>query len=157
MTSQEYLSVIRGLSDTTIEGEPSKTELITTQRALVGVHAAALDLPAARWEGEGNEFLLDDYRDSTRSLYASLRRRFGEGDAYYCLEDRELVRRSISDDLSEIAEDLASALVAVEKGLEPSVVLWDLQVLFWTHWGAHLVDVTRRIYQLASDTSLGVV
>lgn len=113
-------------------------------RLLPRIYSAGIDLPNFEPEEEGGE-------RSVRASVAKLRSLLGEYDSYWEIfdpyEDEPPVCGSLSDDLSDIYQDLVRPLMEFEEGRVRTAV-WDWKFNINGHAGDHLVDAMRAIHRL---------
>lgn len=97
--------------------------------------------------------------ESRFELFIRLRRILGELDTYAMDYDASLgdgqMSGSLADDLTDIYFELKRGLRMLEKGqnrLERAADIWCGSYL--VHWGQHLVDAERHLYELQVSRSL---
>lgn len=88
--------------------------------------------------------------DARFELFSSLRHSLGEHDGYWLEFDLnegfQCMSGSLADDLTDIYCELKSGLRILDG--EPDMALDDWQSSYKVHWGQHLVDAERHIYNL---------
>ncbi len=112
-------------------------------------------------------FLEDDAREGGYSeanlevrfeLFSKLHRLLGEKDAYwmeYDLGHEECRSGSLADDLTDIYCELKQGLRLLEENTEELVgILQRWRHGFRLHWGKHLVDAERHLYDLSTRGAL---
>lgn len=123
------------------------TWLKRMSQLLPQLHAAvaALGIP----DDEISHSLRPDL-DARFELFAELRELLGERDAYWMEFDvgQEAHHKSgsLADDLTDIYCELKHGLRTLEE--EPSVAYDDWRSGFRLHWGRHLVDAERHLFEL---------
>jgi hypothetical protein len=119
------------------------------------LHAAvaALDLP----EPEYGHYASADL-DARFELYSQLRNLLGERDSYWMefdvAEDEQSMSGSLADDLTDIYCELKNGLKLVDGEPERAVEGWHKG--FCLHWGQHLVDAERHLYELRARKQLAM-
>ena len=92
--------------------------------------------------------------DARFELYTKLHRLLGERDPYwmeYDLGREECRSGSLADDLTDIYCELKQGLVRLEEErADPGHILGQWQRGYRLHWGRHLVDAERHLYDLSS-------
>lgn len=88
--------------------------------------------------------------DARFEIYSRLRDRLGINDSYWMEFDVALdgqsMTGSLADDLTDIYCDLKSGLNILDE--EPALALDNWRSSFKIHWGQHLVDASRHLYEL---------
>ncbi len=115
---------------------------------LVRIHAAVI-----RLEGDTDARLPEapgpDY-DSRFELYSRLRRLLGERDHYWMVFDSDgqaaELSGSLADDITDIYFELKHGLELLEKDPQRAARQW--RIGYHRHWGQHLVDAERHLYEL---------
>ncbi|EGV51319.1 DUF5063 domain-containing protein [endosymbiont of Riftia pachyptila] len=91
--------------------------------------------------------------DARFEFYSKLRSLLGEKDSYWLefdvAEDGQSKSGSLADDLTDIYCELKEGLNLMEG--EPSQALEGLRVGYHLHWGRHLIDAQRHLYELRSS------
>lgn len=127
------------------------------ERLLPRLHAAiSIELDEAR---ERNAYFIPNL-ETRFELFSKLRKLLGEKDAYWmefdvALED-EHKSGSLADDLTDIYCELKSGLARLDSDEQPSCIQHDWLAGYRLHWGKHLVDAERHLYELASRNALAV-
>jgi len=119
-------------------------------RLLPQLHAAiALFLEEDSREGAHSEANLE----VRFALFSKLHRLLGERDAYwmeYDLGHEECRSGSLADDLTDIYCELKQGLKLLdEQQADPGNILQRWRQGFRVHWGRHLVDAERHLYDLS--------
>jgi hypothetical protein len=112
-------------------------------------------------------FLEEDSRDGAHSeanlevrfaLFSKLHSLLGEKDAYwmeYDLGHEECRSGSLADDLTDIYCELKQGLKLLEQQqADPGNILQRWRRGFRVHWGQHLVDAERHLYELSTRGAL---
>ena len=88
------------------------------------------------------------------SLFTKLHQLLGEKDAYwmeYDLGHEECRSGSLADDLTDIYCELKQGLMLLEEEKsDPDGILRNWRAGYRIHWGKHLVDAERHLYDLSS-------
>ncbi len=94
--------------------------------------------------------------DARFELFAELRRLLGNRDSYWMefdvAQDGQSMSGSLADDLTDIYCELKHGLRLMED--EPERALNDWYSGYQVHWGKHLVDAERHLYELRSRNLL---
>lgn len=119
-------------------------------RLLPRLHAAVVELDGEfgkEFCGSASEF------DQRFELFTRLRRLLGDHDGYRMDDDsmrgEEVMSGSLADDLTDIYFELKRGLKVLSedpKSLSRAADLWCGSYLW--HWGQHLVDAERHLYDL---------
>lgn len=134
-----------------IENEEERAWLPLASRNLAVLHAAMEQFNTS--EVDYKFFTVPDM-DSRFELYCRLKSFFNDCDSYP-LEREEMASKvsetgSLADDFTDIYLELKRGLnvldAAVFDGEEAALKLW--QSGFMLHWGQHLVDAQKHLYQL---------
>ncbi len=109
---------------------------------------AAVDALCAR---DADPFcLVNSDLDTRFEIYSRLRDKLGINDSYWMEFDVALdgqsMTGSLADDLTDIYCDLKSGLSILDE--EPDLALDNWRSSFKIHWGQHLVDASRHLYEL---------
>ena len=99
--------------------------------------------------------------DARFELYGYLRKLLGERDAYWmefdAAHDKQCMSGSLADDLTDIYCELKHGLKLLEgRPSEPARVLSGWRNGYKVHWGQHLVDAERHLYELDTRGQLGL-
>jgi len=94
--------------------------------------------------------------DERFEIYSRLRDRLGGNDSYWMefdvALDSQSMTGSLADDLTDIYCDLKSGLNVLEE--EPGLAVDNWRSSFKMHWGQHLVDASRHLYELDTRNNL---
>ncbi len=94
--------------------------------------------------------------DARFELYAELHDLLGRRDSYWMefdvANDGQCMTGSLADDLTDIYCELKRRLSLLDQ--EPTRACADLRASFTVHWGRHLVDAERHLYELKSRNEL---
>ncbi len=100
--------------------------------------------------------LINSDLDTRFEIYSRLRDRLGANDSYWMEFDVALdgqsMTGSLADDLTDIYCDLKSGLSILDE--EPALALDNWRSSYKIHWGQHLVDASRHLYELDSRKQL---
>jgi hypothetical protein len=117
------------------------------------LHAAVTALGG---EDDPSEHALVADLDARFELYTHLRDLLGGRDAYWMefdgAEDELAMSGSLADDLTDIYCELKHGLKVIEG--EPGTALEGWRRGFRVHWGQHLVDAERHLYELRARGEL---
>jgi len=117
------------------------------------LHAAVAGLEVERG---GDEHALTADLDARFELYTRLRRLLGQRDSYWMeydvAGDGQSKSGSLADDLTDIYCELKHGLMLLEG--RPERGLEQLRNGFRLHWGQHLVDAERHLYELRARGEL---
>ena len=115
---------------------------------LVQIHAAVIRLDEYA-DGAIPKSPGPDY-DRRFELYSRLRRLLGERDHYWTAFDSNGIASEISgslaDDITDIYFELKQGLEMVEQDPQRAACQW--RISYQQHWGQHLVDAERHLYEL---------
>lgn len=126
-------------------------------RILSNIHTAVLDM--GRQAGTADTSFQHSGVDYERrfELYSQLHRLLGERDKYWLEFDSGVDAESGMSDMSgSLADDITDIYFELKSGLEllttdpdhPSRATTRWQSGFMLHWGQHLVDAERHLYEL---------
>jgi len=94
--------------------------------------------------------------DARFELYAELHDLLGMRDSYWMefdvAHDNQCMSGSLADDLTDIYCELKRRLALLEQ--EPMKACSSLRASYTVHWGRHLVDAERHLYELRSRNQL---
>lgn len=94
--------------------------------------------------------------DARFELFAGLREMLGNRDGYWMqfdvAHDGQSMSGSLADDLTDIYCELKHGLKLMT--VEPGKALDDWRCGYHLHWGQHLVDAERHLYELKSQNQL---
>jgi hypothetical protein len=117
------------------------------------LHAAitSLNLPEPK---DGYHFSTD--LDARFELFSQLRSLLGERDSYWMQfdvsGDEQSMSGSLADDLTDIYCELKSGLRRFDG--EPERAIEDWHKGYHLHWGQHLIDAERHLYDLRTRNQL---
>jgi hypothetical protein len=104
----------------------------------------------------GDEYTLMPDLDARFELFVLLRDLLGNRDGYWMefdvARDSQSMSGSLADDLTDIYCELKHGLRLLEE--EPDQALEDWRNGYHMHWGRHLVDAERHLYELRSQNRL---
>ncbi|AKH20816.1 hypothetical protein AAY24_11180 [Sedimenticola thiotaurini] len=96
--------------------------------------------------------------DERFERFARLRRLLGHRDAYWMefdvAPDEQGMSGSLADDLTDIYCELKHGLHLLEDRREPERAFDDWCCGYQNHWGQHLLDAERHLYELATRNQL---
>ncbi|MBL3589192.1 MAG: DUF5063 domain-containing protein [gamma proteobacterium endosymbiont of Lamellibrachia anaximandri] len=96
--------------------------------------------------------------DARFELYSYLRQLLGERDGYWMefdvAEDGQSMSGSLADDLTDIYCELKHGLKVMEG--EPDQAIEGWRKGYHLHWGQHLVDAERHLYELKARNQLNL-
>jgi hypothetical protein len=111
------------------------------------LHVAVDSLEEAR--GSGFPVVEEDL-DTRFEIFSRLRRLLGANDGYWMefdvAYDGQSMTGSLADDLTDIYCELKQGLSLWEQ--EPGLAVGGWHTGYRTHWGQHLVDASRHLYEL---------
>ncbi len=117
------------------------------------LHAVAEGLEVDGGEG----YLSDsDDLDARFELFSELRQLLGPKDGYWMTfdvaQDGQAMSGSLADDLTDIYCELKHGLSLLEQA--PDLALENWHNGYRYHWGQHLVDASRHLYELSARRQL---
>lgn len=96
--------------------------------------------------------------DARFEQFAQLRRLLGHRDAYWMefdvAPDEQGMSGSLADDLTDIYCELKHGLKLLEEDRQPEQAFDDWCCGYQEHWGQHLLDAERHLYELANRKQL---
>ena len=123
------------------------------ERLLPKLHAA---ISALGDPDSAKEFSLAPDLDARFELFVVLRRLLGHRDGYWMefdvAQDGQTMTGSLADDLTDIYCELKHGLLLMDH--EPGRAIDDWTSGYKVHWGQHLVDAERHLYELRSRDQL---
>lgn len=148
-TAQEYCTTIEG------SGNGDDDWLKRVFSLLPRLHAAI----TAQLKNKGEKFTpLDANLENRFELFTELYRLLGERDGYWMeydmLHDEEHKSGSLADDLTDIYCELKSGLNQLGQEQDPAQILGNWKHGYQMHWGRHLVDAERHLYELSTKHQL---
>lgn len=136
-----YCELVECLNQGDTDGLHEVADLLPRLHAAV----AALDLPDPH---QGHHLVAD--LDARFELFSQLRNMLGERDSYWMefdvADDEQSMSGSLADDLTDIYCELKNGLKLVDG--EPERAMEDWHKGYHLHWGQHLVDAERHLYEL---------
>lgn len=100
--------------------------------------------------------LVNSDLDARFEIYSRLRDKLGANDSYWMEFDVALdgqsMTGSLADDLADIYCDLKVGLSILDE--EPGLALDNWHSSYKIHWGRHLVDASRHLYELDTRKQL---
>ncbi len=150
--ARSYCSLVEHLD------EYDSTWLQRVASLLPRLHAAVADLGFP--EDISEQSLMPDL-DARFELFSRLRRMLGDRDAYWMefdmSHDIHCMSGSLADDLTDIYCELKHGLKLLDgRPSEPARVLSGWCSSYKVHWGRHLVDAERHLYELDTRGQLGL-
>jgi hypothetical protein len=129
--------------------------LMSIQRCLLELYASVLRLPTVEPEEDENPPVAP-YSVAVRTeVYERLKEKFGTSGIYWEIFDSttfsEPIKGSLADDISDIYFDLKESVYLAERNKHPENTLWEVRFSFSSHWGRHLTDALKAIYDLHAD------
>ncbi len=127
--------------------------LVRLAQILPRLHAAIAGL-----EDPGDPVDIAEWSDldARFELYAELHDLLGTRDGYWMefdvAHDNQCMSGSLADDLTDIYCELKQRLALLEQ--EPTKACSSLSASYTVHWGRHLVDAERHLYELRSRNQL---
>ncbi len=145
--AKEYCSLIETVREADSEWLARLAQLLPQLHAAVAVLDETDDsMDVAEWTD----------LDARFELYAELHDLLGRRDGYWMefdvAHDGQCMTGSLADDLTDIYCELKLRLSLLEK--EPTRVCSGIKASFTVHWGRHLVDAERHLYELNSRNEL---
>jgi uncharacterized protein (UPF0335 family) len=89
-----------------------------------------------------------------QDVFNDLREKIGNDDEYWFNEndnpDNELVKGSLSDNLTDIYQDMKDFVLLYQKPVREAkkVAVWEIKKLFFSHWGFRIVNVIKVLHYL---------
>ncbi|MES9903068.1 MAG: DUF5063 domain-containing protein [Sedimenticola sp.] len=127
--------------------------LLRMAELLPQLHAA---VDALGVTDDGNEYLPAPDLDSRFEMYTELRRLLGRRDAYWMefdvAQDGQSMSGSLADDLTDIYCELKCGLGLLQHQPVQAYEAW--RSGYRRHWGRHLLDAERHLYELDSRNLL---
>ena len=146
----EYCSLIEQIDDNEKEILPSLIRLLPRLHA--GIAAFASEQDTDCYADEAN-------LDARFELFSRLRQLLGDRDSYWLEYDvrgnEEGKSGSLADDVTDIYCELKSGLLSLEENLknqDEAIDGW--RCGYKVHWGKHLVDAERHLYDLQASNQL---
>lgn len=147
LVARNYCELIEASSLSQADWLPSVADLLPR------LHAAIVALGESAANGEHT--MMADL-DARFELFTHLREALGELDGYWmefdAADDRQCMSGSLADDLTDIYCELKYGLGLFEG--HPTVALDGWRSGFKVHWGQHLLDAERHLYELRAKGAL---
>ena len=148
-TAREYCRLIEAAAEADDRWLQRLLELLPR------LHAAMASLgPLAESQSEPVRVDLDARFD----LFTRLRQLLGERDAYWMqfdvAQDGQHMSGSLADDLTDIYCELKYGLNRLDAEEDPGSTLRGWRHSYRVHWGQHLVDAERHLYELSARDEL---
>ena len=145
--ARNYCELVESLND----GNTQWLQEIASLLPRLHVAVAALNLP----DPERSHHSVADL-DARFELYTHLRRLLGERDSYWMefdvAGDGQTMSGSLADDLTDIYCELKHGLRLLDG--QPQKAVARLHTGFHLHWGQHLLDAERYLYDLSARNQL---
>ena len=146
----DYCSLIEQVDDNEKEVLPSLIKLLPRLHA--GIAALASEKDEDCYVNEAD-------LDARFELFSRLRQLLGDRDSYWLEYDvrgnEECKSGSLADDLTDIYCELKSGLLSLEENLKnPDEAIDGWRCGYKVHWGKHLVDAEKHLYDLESSNQL---
>lgn len=139
------------LVDSLDEGNVTWLQQVATLLPKLHVAVSGLNLPKP---ADGHYNFAD--LDARFELYSQLRQLLGERDGYWMefdvAGDGQSMSGSLADDLTDIYCELKNGLKLMDG--EPELALEGWHTGYHLHWGQHLLDAERHIYELSARDEL---
>ena len=147
----EYCSLIEQIDDNA-EKQVLPLLLQLLPRLHAGIAAFTADLDADCYVNEAD-------LDARFELFSRLRQLLGDRDSYWLEYDvqgnEECKSGSLADDLTDIYCELKSGLLSLEENLkDQDQAIDDWRCGYKVHWGKHLVDAEKHLYDLQARDQL---
>jgi hypothetical protein len=131
--------------------EPARLDAMAALLARLHVAVDSLD------GGNGKTYVPDGTDLDTRfEIFSRLRQRLGVNDGYWMefdvAQDGQSMTGSLADDLTDIYCELKAGLSLLEE--EPSLAQDNWRNGYRIHWGQHLVDASRHLYELGARNQI---
>jgi len=148
--ASEYCSLIEQMDDEQKQIFPSLIKLLPR------LHAA---IAAFSDEKEADCYMKEADLDARFELFSRLRQLLGDRDGYWLEYDaknnEQCKSGSLADDLTDIYCELKSGFLSMEDELKDrDEAIEDWRCGFKVHWGRHLVDAEKHLYDLQVSNQL---
>jgi enamine deaminase RidA (YjgF/YER057c/UK114 family) len=157
---------LRAFSDTAVEfcrvvdaaaGTDQVQLLKHLERVLPALHQRLLELPKVDL-GERDEDIPERSHEEWAALYQTLKDALGRYNVYRTVFDsrnleEEAIHSTLADDLADIYFEVLSPTRAWKQGADPICVIWELRLMFYSHWGKHLLSAQKAIFDCLSDAT----
>ncbi len=148
-TAREYCRIIESL------GSDNQDWLVRVFSLLPRLHA---EITAQLKQNGETATPLDANLENRFELFTALHRLLGERDAYWMeydmLHDEEHKSGSLADDLTDIYCELKSGLNQLDQESDSRRIFGNWKHGYQMHWGRHLVDAERHLYELSIKNQL---
>jgi hypothetical protein len=145
--ARHYCELVESLN----EGNTQWLQEIASLLPRLHAAVAALNLP----DPDRNHHAVADL-DARFELYTHLRQLLGERDSYWMefdvAGDGQTMSGSLADDLTDIYCELKHGLRLLDAQPQEAVERWHKG--FHLHWGQHLLDAERHLYDLSARNQL---
>ena len=146
----DYCSLIEQIDDNGKEILPSLLELLPRLHAGI----AALNVGS-----DGGCYINEADLDARFELFSRLRELLGDRDSYWLeydvLGNEDCKSGSLADDLTDIYCELKSGLLSMEENAKNrDQAIDDWRCGYKVHWGKHLVDAEKHLYDLQASNQL---
>jgi len=126
-------------------------------KLLPRLHAAVAELDQSK--GDAGTYSIEQDLDDRFELYSRLHRLLGERDPYWLefdvSNDGQAMTGSLADDLTDIFCELKVGLDMLDSQPEKAHrALNRLSSSYKAHWGQHLIDAQRHLYELDTRNQL---
>src|SRR6266478_4856 len=127
------------------------------ERVLPVLHQRLLELPKVVL-GERDDDIPGRSDEEWAAVYQPLKNALGKYDVYRTVFDsknleEEAVQGSLADDLAGVYFEVVCPIRAWKQGADPICVIWELRLLFYSHWGRHLLSARKAILDCLSDST----
>ena len=147
--AREYCAVIESISEGNPEWLVQISQLLPQLHASIAIHVGN--------KGHNGEHL-EPNLDRRFELFSKLRNLLGEKDAYWMEFDiahgDHHQSGSLADDLTDIYCELKHGLAELDAQENPEQILGHWRSGYHYHWGRHLVDAERHLYELSAKNQL---
>jgi hypothetical protein len=129
--------------------------LTRLERVLPPLHLRLLELPKVTL-GEREDDIPDPSDEERAAVRQTLKNALARYDVYRTVFDsknlkEEAMYASLANDLADIYLEVACPIRAWKQGADPICVIWELRLLFYSHWGRHLLSAQKAILDCLSD------
>ncbi|MGV6825748.1 MAG: DUF5063 domain-containing protein [bacterium] len=148
-TAREYCGLIEGIQD---GKQDNLTWLRQVNQLLPRLHAA---ISAHGWPGAGEGAPFEVDLEARFELFSRLHGILGDMDAYWMeydvVQGDQHKSGSLADDLTDIYCELKHGLGQLEMDRNEDSIFNDWHQGYRLHWGKHLIDAERHLYELTSQ------
>lgn len=129
--------------------------LMRFERILPALHQRLIELPQVALGDRGDD-IPEPSHEEREIVYQNLKQALGNYDVYRTVFDsrdlgEEATHGSLADDLTDIYFEILCPTKAWKQGADPICVIWELRLLFYSHWGRHLLSAQKAILDCLSD------